>query len=211
MWHDTCGMMQSADAATGMQQKLQTEGVVMRIRFGLLTAVMMLLMLLLLIASEFWHEQPEVQQAPTLPLAVSPAPVSPATMVPVRVAALPPSPLPKVVATVPAQRCETSQVSGSHTARAEWEARQGALEDVADVCPAGKVTPGQMSCTTVDGAQGILGYAAVKCVQQAACTLCGENLARMHEVAQAAAQSLTQSATQSAPQSAPNSGRVSAR
>ena len=82
------------------------------------------------------------------------------------------------------RHCQTTTVSGGHTARAEWEARQGALADATDVCPAGKVSPLQMSCTPVDGAQGINGYDAMKCVQQAACTLCGADLARMQELNQ---------------------------
>ena len=147
------------------------------IMVGLLMAVLMLI-----VVSQFWPGQPE----PQVRLA---APVSVSVAVPVRAPVARPTPLPKVVATPPAQRCETTIVSGSHTSRAEWEARQGALEDVADVCPAGKVTasPAQLHCSPVEGAQGIMGYAAVKCVQQAACTLCGDDLARVREVTQPAA------------------------
>ena len=148
------------------------------IMVGLLMAV-----LILIGVSQFWPGQPE----PQVRLA-APVPVSATPAVPVRAPASRPTPLPRAVASTPAQRCETTQVSGSHTARAEWEARQGALEDVADVCPAGKVTanPAQLVCSPVEGAQGIMGYAAVKCVQQATCTLCGDDLKRMREATQSA-------------------------
>lgn len=133
--------------------------------------------LMLLAASAFWRDQPE---APAT--RAQPAPLATALPLPAR----PPAPRPatSVVATRLAQRCETSQISGSHTARAEWEARQGALEDATDICPAGKVIPAQVSCAPVAGGEGNMGYAAIKCVQQAACTLCGDGLARMREVAQ---------------------------
>ncbi len=81
-----------------------------------------------------------------------------------------------------AERCETTPIQGSHTARAEWEARQGALEDVADICPAGQVSPTEMKCSVVDAAHGIEGNPAQRCVQQAICTLCGEKLARRREL-----------------------------
>ncbi len=134
--------------------------------------------LIWLVASAFWREQPDVPESRT-----QPAPLAAARPQPVSTPA--PRPTPAAMLTKPAQRCETSRISGSHTARAEWEARQGALEDVADVCPAGKVSPAQVSCAPVAGAEGIMGYAAIKCVQQAACTLCGDDLARMREVARA--------------------------
>ena len=135
------------------------------------------LVLVWIVASVFWGEPPQAPENRTLsaPVAMAQPPVS----------APAPRPAATVAAIRPALRCETSHISGSHTARAEWEARQGALEDVADVCPAGKVSPAQVSCAPVAGAEGIMGYAAIKCVQQAACTLCGENLARMREVAHA--------------------------
>lgn len=108
---------------------------------------------------------PSIVPAPAAPLLARPAPSRP-----------------NVVASAPAERCETTLVSGAHTARAEWQARQGALEDVADICPSGKVMARQLDCTPVEGEQGVMGYAAVKCIQQAACTVCGEALARMREL-----------------------------
>lgn len=90
--------------------------------------------------------------------------------------------LPAPTANSTAARCETMPVSGGHTARVEWEARQGALEDVADVCPAGKVHPTRLDCAAVPREHGIMGEAAIKCVQQALCTLCGDMLARRSEL-----------------------------
>lgn len=134
----------------------------------LVLAVVLGLMMAML--GGLWQDEPAPQVLP-LPPRPAPLPVTP----PQRVAA----PLPKPVEkSRPAVRCENMPVTGSHTSRAEWEARKGALEDVADVCPAGKVVPTQVRCIVVDGEQGIMGYSAIKCVQQAICTLCGDDLAR---------------------------------
>lgn len=146
----------------------------MRLGFGILAATLMLIAV-----NIAWHSAPEVPEQRLASIPQSSAQPMPA------MAALP-STQPKVLAAPPAQHCETSQIHGSHTALFEWEARQGALEDVADVCPAGKVQPTQMQCAPVNGAQGIMGSAAIKCVQQAACTLCGEDLKRQREVDYAA-------------------------
>ncbi|MEN9865214.1 MAG: hypothetical protein RL748_804 [Pseudomonadota bacterium] len=116
-----------------------------------------------------------LQAAPISMPSIVPAPAAPSL-------ARPAPSRPNVVARAPAERCETTLVSGGHTARAEWQARQGAQEDVVDICPSGKVMPHQLHCTPVEGAQGVMGYAAVKCVQHAACTVCGAALARMREV-----------------------------
>lgn len=148
----------------------------MNIRLMLLMAALMVIVVI-----AFWPDLPEAAVRPAAPMPLNVAASAPA---PTAVAQL--NPAPKTKAAPGTQACETTQVSGSHTARFEWEARQGALEDVADVCPAGKVSPTQLNCTPVDGRHGIMGDAAIKCVQQAACTLCGEVLARKREVAQSA-------------------------
>ncbi len=79
------------------------------------------------------------------------------------------------------EACETILVKGSHTSRSEEDARNVALADAADICPAGQVTPRQVRCEAVDGELGVVGYPARRCVQQAACTLCGDTLRRHHE------------------------------
>lgn len=135
-----------------------------------LAAIAATLCCLLLVMNEGMHNDAKPQAAP----APAPQPVAKAQMAA--------APALARTANPPAQRCETHTVSGSHTARAEWEARQGALEDAADVCPAGKAHPLQVNCAPVAAAQGILGEAAMRCVQLAACTLCGEDLARQREV-----------------------------
>ena len=90
--------------------------------------------------------------------------------------------LAKPLATVPrVEACETILVKGSHTSRSEEEARSVALNDAADICPAGQVTPRQVRCEAVDGELGVAGYPARRCVQEAACTLCGDTLRRHHE------------------------------
>lgn len=117
-------------------------------------------------------QPPAAVPRPQLSVAQPPA-AQPGTAVPTPARA-------KVVENSSAHRCENRLVRGVHTARAEWEARQGALEDVADVCPSGKINPTQMHCTPVTGAEGIPGYAATKCVQQALCILCGDTLSRQN-------------------------------
>ena len=135
------------------------------------------LCLVVIMLNGLWSDESEAL-APPAPPPTRPVPMSAA--LPNRLV----TPLPKPVESKPAVRCETTPVSGSHTSRAEREARQGALEDVADICPVGKVVPTQLRCGVVDGEQGIMGYPSVKCVQQAVCTLCGDDLARKLEVAQ---------------------------
>lgn len=148
----------------------------MKVMMVFVLAVVLGLMLAML--SGLWQDESGELAPQVLPLPLArPVPV----IAPQRVA----FPLPKPVEkNKPAVRCESTPVSGGHTSRAEWEARQGALEDVADVCPAGKVVPTQLRCGVVDGEQGIMGYSAVKCVQQAICTLCGDDLARKLEMGQ---------------------------
>ena len=93
---------------------------------------------------------------PQSPAAQPPA-TQPVAAVPTQAPRLPTPARAKVAENSPVNRCENRLVRGVHTARAEWEARQGALEDVADVCPSGKINPTQMHCTPVTGADGIVG------------------------------------------------------
>ncbi len=125
----------------------------------------------------YFQEAPPPPPMPPTPQPVVQAfyPASPAPL-PLKVLPLP------IRQQLPSERCEISTVSGKHTARAEWEARQGALEDAADICPAGKVTPAHVICTPVQGEQGVMGYPAIQCIQKAVCTLCGEKLARKYEL-----------------------------
>lgn len=145
---------------------------------GMGWAVMAAAAAFLMLVLGWWWQPPAVAA-----LSAAPAPAAPA-----RPAALPKPPaVPRVAAQPVAvnhvvEACQSWPVSGSHTARTEWQARRGALEDAADVCPADQVRAGAVSCEAVAGAQGVDGYPALRCVQQAVCTVCGDRLARVLEV-----------------------------
>lgn len=77
--------------------------------------------------------------------------------------------------------CTATIVKGSHTALNELEARSGAEEDTADICPSGKVTPIHLKCEKVDASRGVMGKPAVQCVQEVSCTICDDDLTRKYE------------------------------
>ncbi len=77
--------------------------------------------------------------------------------------------------------CESSFVEGGHTALLLEDAQQGAMEEAADNCPSGRADLQAMECTellldTDEGPQ-----VGMRCVQQAICHLCDDNLSRKYE------------------------------
>ena len=146
--------------------------------------IIMALALVLGLALWMWM----VQDTPESTVILKPIQSAKVTSTPVPIVVLAQSkPMLASAAPVPQvshERCETTLVRGSHTSRVESEARQGALEDAADICPAGTVTPGSLSCEQVDGERGVMGYSALRCIQEGSCTLCGDKLTRKYEINQ---------------------------
>ena len=77
--------------------------------------------------------------------------------------------------------CESSILEGSHTALAKKEAKLGAWEDAKEVCYPGDATKLALQCKKVKGDKGVQGKAAIQCVQEVSCNICGEALMRKYE------------------------------
>lgn len=77
--------------------------------------------------------------------------------------------------------CEASIVEGSHSAMAEAQALAGAWEEAKDTCYPGEAVKLDHNCESGAAGSGPGSSKQVRCVQQASCTLCGDNLVRKYE------------------------------
>lgn len=77
--------------------------------------------------------------------------------------------------------CESSILEGSHTALTKKEAKLGAWEDAKEICYPGDATKLSTKCKKVKGDKGVQGKAAIQCVQEVSCNVCGDDLMRKYE------------------------------
>ena len=77
--------------------------------------------------------------------------------------------------------CESSIIEGGHTALTKKEAKLGAWEDAKEVCYPGETTKLNLQCKKVKGDKGVQGKAAIRCVQEVSCNVCGDDLMRKYE------------------------------
>lgn len=80
---------------------------------------------------------------------------------------------------VGATSCKAFKVAGSHTAEAQHDAQDGAIEEVADVCPSHRVTQVQQQCEPFMPEPGLY---LQRCRAEGLCQLCGEHFARYSEI-----------------------------
>jgi len=87
------------------------------------------------------------------------------------------------VNTVGVDACENEAVHGAHSATTLEAARDGAAEDIRDVCPSNQVAKVIETCSAhmaedVDG----VAQQMVRCQRSGMCRICGEHLARRREL-----------------------------
>lgn len=77
--------------------------------------------------------------------------------------------------------CEATIIEGSHSAASRAEAESGAWEDVKDICFPGKAEKMNAHCEQARSLTDKKSHQIVRCVQEASCTVCDDNLIRKYE------------------------------
>lgn len=132
----------------------------------------------LVVAGLWWIAQPEEPSSSPITVLNRPAvsrtaPVAP-TVAPSQV-----SPSANTAGTVSAVSCKSFKVSGSHTAEAQTDAQDGAVEEMADICSSHRVTQVQQHCKPHSPEPGVFFQ---HCRAEGHCQLCGEHFARYQEI-----------------------------
>ena len=81
--------------------------------------------------------------------------------------------------TVRAASCNAFKVGASHTAEAQADAQDGAVEELNDICPSQRVTQVQQHCEPHSPEPGAF---LQRCRAEGLCQLCGEHFARYQEI-----------------------------